>query len=631
MSTTTTTTAVSTAATAAALLLLLRWAVVRILPTPSLSSSTATAKHKIYLGSTSHARIDPQSHRFSYPVFYFGLDLDSIARDTPRGVLFASEKRAVFSVYSEDYLGPVPGRSLGSDVATSIKQKVLDHLDNLGIPGTEIGHVELVTMPRFLGFKSFNPLNTYYCFERHDKPNNNETPKLRATLLEVNNTFGERHVYVCDERNRAETTRKGYTSSHTLPRSFHVSPFNNRTGIYSAHVLNPLATTPSRMDVVLVLQNYKPDSAEHPAAAGPHATTAKRFMAEVHGDAYPLTAATLAHLLLLHPVTAFLTLPRIMYEAWRIAYRRGLKVYQRPGPYRPTWAVETAKGAGKAKTGMTIGWKKWDWFQKFSHDLALRHLQAQVTLHRNSLVLHFPDGTTTTLHPASSPAAEAPTAATAAEPPASDPAAPISDPTAIHLHVHGPNLFLRLATDAFDTGRALSTTYARGEWDVPTPSHLDAFLRLMTSPAAPAAPVPTRPSWSTATLRSLCAAYNADTRNGPTRSPFRSVRWSPVPAATGAGGWTCCAGVAAVWAEEAWFGAITEFVRNPYAVAGRVDGYVRDGRGRVDEKCGEMVEGGVEGLVAEWADEVEGVERERRRTWVFWEAFGKVVGEVLHF
>lgn len=42
-------------------------------------------------------------------------------------------------------------------------------------------------MPRFLGY-AFNPASFHYCYSR-----NNE---LKVVILEINNTFGEKHLHV---------------------------------------------------------------------------------------------------------------------------------------------------------------------------------------------------------------------------------------------------------------------------------------------------------------------------------------------------------------------------------------------------------------------------------------------------
>jgi hypothetical protein len=56
-------------------------------------------------------------------------------------------------------------------------------------PALAEGHVRLVTSARFLGY-AFNPVNFWMVYEDTDAPG------LAAAVAEVNNTFGEKHIYV---------------------------------------------------------------------------------------------------------------------------------------------------------------------------------------------------------------------------------------------------------------------------------------------------------------------------------------------------------------------------------------------------------------------------------------------------
>ncbi|KAJ3101552.1 hypothetical protein HDU97_001301 [Phlyctochytrium planicorne] len=509
----------------------------------------------------------PAGHVFSYPVFYFGVNLDD-AEKLGGGWwkwLVGWESRSIFSIWGKDYLGDVPG-TVGGVEAVGIKEKVLRHLEHMDIPRDEIDHIELVTMPRFFGL-AFNPLNTYYCFGKSEE---GET-RLRATLLEVNNTFGERHLYLCDPRSAMEKIRTGYTSSHALKRSFHVSPFNNRTGYYEAHLLDPSLN--NRMDVSLVLTKY---------SDGHNTENGKHFYARVHADARPLNGFSLIHLVALHPVTAFLTLPRIMYEAWRLAYKKNLGVYQRPNPYR----VE----AGVGGDGGTIVRKKLDWFQKYSETTVLQHFQTQSNLHSIHLRLIMPDKQSIDIQP--SPAAKA-------QPPAT-------------LHINSPNFFLRLLMDGNHIGRALSTTFSRGDYTA-TDRDLTAFFRLMRiAPDGPAFPP---------NQRNDVLAKARDWYHAGMPEPFESQRWACVPSGvvTDVENRKIAYGIWTVWFEEWWFRRTTVFVRDPYGLAGRVVEHLRS----VGEDFGNG-DGG-ERLVGEFRDEVGPEVRELERV----RGFARIVKELL--
>jgi DUF1365 family protein len=165
---------------------------------------------KIYFAKTTHSRFHPVLHSFSYPLFYFGVT------KTPF-------RFGLFTV--NDSL----------DLDSTFTQ--------LGYSGPR-GFVELVTTPRFLGY-AFNPLSIYIV-----RASKNE--KISAVLLQVTNTFNEKLVYLCHVGNQLNTTKRGYTNSYIVERSFHVSPFNNRSGCYHVHILDS-----PNLDLVLILEHIQ--------------------------------------------------------------------------------------------------------------------------------------------------------------------------------------------------------------------------------------------------------------------------------------------------------------------------------------------------------------------------------------
>ncbi|RIB22154.1 hypothetical protein C2G38_2033808 [Gigaspora rosea] len=62
----------------------------------------------------------------------------------------------------------------------------------------------------------------------------NEHDLTKVIVLEINNTFGEIHLYILNR-----DTRLGLDMSFTINRAFHVSPFNDRKGIYKAFCKDP--------------------------------------------------------------------------------------------------------------------------------------------------------------------------------------------------------------------------------------------------------------------------------------------------------------------------------------------------------------------------------------------------------
>jgi DUF1365 family protein len=153
----------------------------------------------------------------------------------------------------------------------------------------------MLTMPRFFGY-SFNPLTTYYIYD----------PDLIATVLEVHNTFGEAHIYVV---RHSEKTK-------TISRRFHVSPFNDRLGTYQFKTLSP--ENGISIELVLVTPENKPKLV---------ATLKSQNSSSVNDTMNVLILCVQCGWWI------FLSFPRILYEAWKLYYQKGLPVYLRPEPF----------------------------------------------------------------------------------------------------------------------------------------------------------------------------------------------------------------------------------------------------------------------------------------------------------
>ncbi len=78
----------------------------------------------------------------------------------------------------------------------------------------------------------FDPLTVFWCLSPDDE--------LRAVVLEVHNTYGERHAYLLD----VDATGHAHTD-----KAFYVSPFNDVSGRYDVR----LVLTPDRVSVTVGL------------------------------------------------------------------------------------------------------------------------------------------------------------------------------------------------------------------------------------------------------------------------------------------------------------------------------------------------------------------------------------------
>ena len=100
--------------------------------------------------------------------------------------------------------------------AISTGPQDLQSVSNASTPWMdEVDEIWAIAMPSIFGLAGFNPLTVYYVYRRG---------RLRFAVLEVHNTFNERHMYICNVENasKAEENRRGYDYCWTFPRSFHV-------------------------------------------------------------------------------------------------------------------------------------------------------------------------------------------------------------------------------------------------------------------------------------------------------------------------------------------------------------------------------------------------------------------------
>ncbi|MDO9197964.1 DUF1365 domain-containing protein, partial [Rhodoferax sp.] len=132
-------------------------------------------------GEVRHTRLAPVRHAFAYGTYFLMLPMRTLQREG-FGPL-AHNRFAALSFYDADH-GDGRGPQQGGALAW------LDELlQSEGIHGAD-GEVWLHCYPRVLGF-TFKPVSFWYC-HRLDGT-------LRAIVVEVNNTFGERHCYLLGE------------------------------------------------------------------------------------------------------------------------------------------------------------------------------------------------------------------------------------------------------------------------------------------------------------------------------------------------------------------------------------------------------------------------------------------------
>lgn len=263
------------------------------------------SRSALYVGRVMHRRLRPKLHQLDYRIFSLLIDLDELDSLDRRLRLFSRGRFNLLSFRDKDY-------GDGSDVP--LRAQAEAHLARVGV--TDIGRIELLTMPRLFGF-AFNPLSNYFCYD--------QSGALTAIIHEVHNTFGERHSYVLIADEEAGAVRQ------QSAKAFHVSPFLPMKLDYAFRIRPPGETLQIAINVS--------------DKTGPLLVAIQRMERRALTDGAILRAA------LAFPLMTFKVVAGILWEAAKLSIK-GVKVNRHPGPpeapasYGPSRPVsEQAKAA----------------------------------------------------------------------------------------------------------------------------------------------------------------------------------------------------------------------------------------------------------------------------------------------
>jgi DUF1365 family protein len=176
----------------------------------------------IGLGQVRHTRLRPKHHAFNYRTFFVMLPMRRL--QTSNDAVLPINRAGAISFHDVDH---GDGRDTGEGGALAWLDELLH---NEGITDAT-GEVWLHCYPRVLGY-TFKPVSFWYC---HAADN-----RLRAIVVEVNNTFGERHCYLLD--------RPQYGVEQRANKVFHVSPFCAVQGDYRFRFMRTADHTVARVD-----------------------------------------------------------------------------------------------------------------------------------------------------------------------------------------------------------------------------------------------------------------------------------------------------------------------------------------------------------------------------------------------
>lgn len=315
-----------------------------------------------------HARMLPvdSTHQFRYPSLYLAFELHALEDgrlDCGRIFSSAAERKKTVLKLDPHGFGRRVYPNMCEDSAKAISSSILLKLiyelrlrnylamgpqdisaDSLRTMKhapwvNEVGQIWAIAMPSIFGMGGFNPLTVYYVYRPGDSVSTRGA--LWLCVLEVHNTFNERHIYVCETGSNSTPVRQGYQYEWRFPREFHVSPFNDRSGYYHLFLedLWPVDQHVSPViDIRLLLMADSKDATQS-------GTLQKKLMATLTSQratsmsikpkrpAKVMTRWNLIWYLVQQPFDLFLPVMRIMWEAMKLHWQKRLPVYIRPEPH----------------------------------------------------------------------------------------------------------------------------------------------------------------------------------------------------------------------------------------------------------------------------------------------------------
>ncbi|MEY4364013.1 MAG: hypothetical protein RLZZ24_1365 [Pseudomonadota bacterium] len=244
-----------------------------------------TAQPMIGMGQVRHTRLRPSWHGFAYRTFFLMLPMRALSQHGDAAL--AINRAGLLSFHDRDH---GDGRSASQGGALAWLDALLR--DN-GIDDAT-GEVWLHTYPRVLGYV-FKPVSFWYAHDANDR--------LRAIVVEVNNTFGERHCYLL--------TQPRWGVELTAEKVFHVSPFCKVEGHYRFRFLRTDSHVVARI--------------EHDDAQGP------LILTSLSGQLQLATRAAQWQALLRHPMMTLMVVIRIHWHALQLWLKR-VPFFHKPQP-----------------------------------------------------------------------------------------------------------------------------------------------------------------------------------------------------------------------------------------------------------------------------------------------------------
>jgi len=154
-----------------------------------------------------HRRVRPREYAFEHRIMMMYADLDELPAIHRARRLLSHNRGNLYSLRDKDYF---PTAADGD-----LKARVRAYLAERGIVLTAQGRVQLLTLPRILGY-IFNPISIYFCSDNCGKP--------LCAIAEVGNTYRETKLFLLPLRSDSQHSTRFQIR---VPKEYYVSPFSN--------------------------------------------------------------------------------------------------------------------------------------------------------------------------------------------------------------------------------------------------------------------------------------------------------------------------------------------------------------------------------------------------------------------
>jgi len=258
---------------------------------------------RIGFGEVRHRRLAPvaHAHAFAYPTCFLLLPLRSLRRAADP--VLARNRRTLFGFRDADHGDGRPDSLAWLD----------ELLASEGIADAD-GEAWLHCIPRMFGV-AFKPVSFWYAHRKDGR--------LAAIVVEVNNTFGERHCYLLTGEQLA------FGRTVEARKVFHVSPFCETRGDYRFRFM--------RTDL-----DADDGHGRTAVRVELHVDGAPLLVTSVSGRVEPLTRRAVRFALWTLPAMTAMIVARIHWHALTL-WLRGLAIVTKPAP--PRYAVSHAAAA----------------------------------------------------------------------------------------------------------------------------------------------------------------------------------------------------------------------------------------------------------------------------------------------